>query len=53
MIMIIMIMYMMIVKNMITIDDKIKFCNIPRKNIRKYNFLGIVVKNDKDAIIVK
>lgn len=51
--MIIMIMYMMIVKNMITIDDKIKFCNITRKDIRKYNFLGIVVNNDKDAIIVK
>lgn len=44
---------MMIVKNIMTIDDKIKFCNIPRKDIRKYNFLGIVVNNDKDAIIVK
>lgn len=44
---------MMIVKNMIMTDDKIKFCNIPRKYIHKYNFLRIIVKNDKYAIIVK
>lgn len=44
---------MMIVKNMITIEEKIKFCTIPRKDIHKYNFLGIVIKDDKDAIFVK